>query len=68
MSPKTPIFKPRELVDLLKSHGYQEVTQVGSHPKMRREGIVVIIPIHHGRDLAPGLIAAILRRAGIEIT
>jgi len=33
MSPKLAVLKPRELIAILKSHGYQEVGQSGSHLK-----------------------------------
>ena len=45
ISPKLPVFKPRELVALLKSHGYEEISQSGSHLKMRKETITVVVSI-----------------------
>ena len=61
ISPKLPVFKPRELVALLKSHGYEEISQSGSHLKMRKETITVVVPVHQGRDLPSGLVAEIGR-------
>jgi predicted RNA binding protein YcfA (HicA-like mRNA interferase family) len=66
MSPKTPVFKPMELVALLKTHGFKEISQSGSHLKMEKEGDFVIVPVHRGRDLPNGLVAAILRKAKID--
>ncbi len=64
--PKT--FKPRELVRLLKEHGFVEHHQKGSHlflvhPESRR---VAIVPIH-SKDVPRGTFYTILRSAGIDI-
>jgi predicted RNA binding protein YcfA (HicA-like mRNA interferase family) len=67
MSPKTPVFKPRELTALLKTHGFKEISQSGSHLKMEKEGNIIIVPVHQGRDLPDGLVAAILRKAKIDL-
>jgi len=68
MSPKAPIFKPDELIRLLENHGFIKISQKGSHVKMRNQtGTIIIIPVHQGKDLKKGLLAAILRRAGITV-
>jgi predicted RNA binding protein YcfA (HicA-like mRNA interferase family) len=66
MSPNLPVFKPKELIALLKTHGFKEISQSGSHLKMKKNDNIVIVPVHRGRDLSPGLVAAILRQAGID--
>jgi predicted RNA binding protein YcfA (HicA-like mRNA interferase family) len=66
MSPNLPVFKPKELIALLKTHGFKEISQSGSHLKMKKDENIVIVPVHQGRDLPSGLVAAILRQAGID--
>ena len=66
MSPKLPVMKPAELVRLLEKNGFKLVDQTGSHMKMRNgDNVTVIIPVHKGKDIGRGLLAAILRQAGI---
>ena len=68
MSPKLPVFKPSELIRLLESCGFKQIDQTGSHVKLRNgENVTVIVPVHKGKDIKPGLAAAILRQAGIDI-
>ena len=45
------IIRSRELIKLLKSNGWYEDSQTGSHLKMRKEGKLhpVVIPIHTRR-------------------
>jgi len=69
MSPKLPAMKAEELIKLLKSHGFRAVSQKGSHVKMKSEaGETIIIPVHSGKDLKPGLLLSILNRAGINVS
>lgn len=49
----------------LRRVGFVEVSQRGSHVKLKNEvGRVVIVPMH--RELAPGTLGSILRQAGLE--
>jgi predicted RNA binding protein YcfA (HicA-like mRNA interferase family) len=41
--------------------GFVQTSQRGSHVKLRREQLTVIVPIH--RELAPGTLRSILRQA-----
>ncbi len=42
-------MKAKELVKLLKSNGWHEVSQNGSHLKMKKNHQIEIIPIHTRR-------------------
>jgi predicted RNA binding protein YcfA (HicA-like mRNA interferase family) len=67
MSPKSPVFKPAELIRLLEQNDFVKVAQEGSHVKMRnKENTTLIIPLHQEKDLKRGLVIAILRQAGID--
>ena len=58
---------PKEMVKLLKKNGFAEVSQKGSHLKLKNEGtgVVVIVPMH-GKDLPSGTEQAILKQAGLK--
>lgn len=59
-----PVLKPREVVALLKVHGFVEVRQRGSHKQFRHaDGRVTTVPFHAGRDISPTL----LRRIASDI-
>lgn len=58
---------PREMVRYLKKSGFEEVSQNGSHIKMRNyeNGKTVIIP-YHSKAMKKGLELAILKQAGLK--
>ena len=60
-------MRPREMVKLLKKHGFVEVSQNGSHLKMLNEksNRTTIVPIH-ARDLTVSTQNKILKQAGIK--
>jgi mRNA interferase HicA len=58
---------PREMIKLLKKNGFEEISQNGSHVKLKNEetGRTVIVP-YHSKDLKKGLEQAILKQAGLQ--
>jgi len=67
MSPKLPHLKPREVVDLLKNHGFEKDRQVGSHAVyLHSDGRRTTVPMHEGRTIGIGLLRRILRDADID--
>ncbi|MBQ7242476.1 MAG: type II toxin-antitoxin system HicA family toxin [Firmicutes bacterium] len=58
---------PKELIKLLKKNGFEEISQNGSHIKMKNfeTGRQTIIPLH-SKALKKGLEQAILKQAGIK--
>ena len=56
---------PREMISLLKKNGFVEISQNGSHIKMRNEetGKQTTVP-YHSKSLKKGLEQAILKQAG----
>jgi len=65
---KTPILKPREVVALLESFGFQEVRQKGSHKQFRHpDGRCTTVPFHSGRDISPILLRQIASDIGLTI-
>ncbi|RMC48913.1 type II toxin-antitoxin system HicA family toxin [Lactobacillus sp. ESL0228] len=60
-------MKPREIVKLLKSNGFKEKSQRGSHLKLYNPNtnVTVFVPIH-AKELKKGLEQAIFREAGLK--
>ena len=66
MSPSLPIVSGREVVRALAKVGFLEVSQRGSHLKLRNEKKrTVIVPLH--RELARGTLRSILRQADLTV-
>lgn len=52
-----PVLKPRAVIKILKSLGFQEVRQKGSHKQFRHsDGRITTVPFHKGRDISPILL------------
>lgn len=58
---------PKEMIKHLKKNGFEEVSQNGSHVKMRnaKNGVTVVVP-YHSRAMKKGLEQAILKQAGLK--
>ncbi len=68
MAPRPPVLKPREVVTLLERFGFIEVRQRGSHKQFRHsDGRNTTVPMHQGRDIAPGLLRQIARDIGLTV-
>ncbi len=66
MSPAPPLISGAQAIAALAKVGFIEVSQRGSHVKLRREdGTTVIVPRH--RVLARGTLRSILRQAGLSV-
>lgn len=64
MSSRRPV-SGRQVIAALERAGFSNVSQRGSHVKLRNEeGRVVIVPMH--RELAVGTLSSILRQAGLH--
>lgn len=65
MSPRLPRLSGAEVRTALQRGGFNQVSQRGSHAKLRHaDGRVVIVPMH--KELATGTLASILRQAGLN--
>jgi predicted RNA binding protein YcfA (HicA-like mRNA interferase family) len=63
-----PILKPREVVALLKAHGFTEVRQRGSHKQFRHpDGRCTTVPFHGARDISPTLLRKIARDVRLTV-
>ena len=65
--PKIPPLNPRKLIKILEKTGFKIVRQKGSHVIMMNDRKTrIVMPVHPGKDIKPGLIRAIIREAGIS--
>ncbi len=65
---KAPILKPREVITILESLGFQEVRQRGSHKQYRhQDGRCTTVPFHSGRDVSPILLRQIAKDIGLTL-
>ena len=58
---------PREMIKHLKKNGFEDISQNGSHVKMKNQvtGKTVIVP-YHSKAMKKGLEQAILKQAGLK--
>ncbi len=60
--PKLPRLKGKELIKLLKRHGFEVIRTRGSHHFMRHpDGRGTVVPVHAGETIGPGLLSKIVR-------
>lgn len=65
--PKIPPLNPNKIVKILEKTGFKVIRQKGSHViMMNSRKTRIVIPVHPGKDIKPGLIRAIIREAGIS--
>jgi len=66
VNPQLPVVSGSEAVRALGTIGFAQVSQRGSHVKLRNaDGRTVIVPLH--RELAPGTLRSILRQADLSV-
>ena len=61
-------MKVREVVRLLEKQGWRELRSKGSHRHFKHpyERLVITVPGNDGKELAPGTLNAILKKAGLK--
>lgn len=66
---RMPQVTARDLVRFLKSQGFIEDRQTGSHLTLWHEGrqVSVTVPMHTSTDIGRGLAVRILRDAGFSV-
>ena len=66
MSRITPL-KPLKLIKILGKIGFKVVRQKGSHMiLMNDKRVRIVVPVHPGKSVKPGLVRAIIGEAGIS--
>jgi predicted RNA binding protein YcfA (HicA-like mRNA interferase family) len=57
---------PQKLIEVLQKAGFKVIRRKGSHVIMMDEKKTrIVVPIHPGREVKPGLVRAIIREAGL---
>jgi predicted RNA binding protein YcfA (HicA-like mRNA interferase family) len=65
--PKIPQINSIQLIKILEQEGFKVIRQKGSHVILiNKEKTRIVIPLHPGKDIKPGLLRAIIREAGIN--
>ncbi len=65
---RLPILKPREVIAVLASLGFEEIRQRGSHKQFRHpDGRQTTVPFHGGRDISPILLRRIIKDIGLTV-
>lgn len=66
---RMPQVTAQDLIRFLKSHGFIEDRQSGSHLTLRHEArkVSVTIPVHTSCDVGRGLAVRILKDAGFSV-
>ncbi len=61
-------MRVREVIRLLEAHGWVEIRSRGSHRHFKHPTLpmVVTVPGDNGKELAPGTLNAILKKAGLK--
>jgi predicted RNA binding protein YcfA (HicA-like mRNA interferase family) len=61
-------MKVREVIRLLERHGWVEMRSRGSHRHFKHPGqaFVITVPGDDGKELAPGTLNVILKKAGLK--
>ena len=66
--PGLPNCTGREAVRAFERLGYRRVRQDGSHVRLKRQGRTSLtVPVHHGKDLAPGTLRALINKSGFTV-
>ncbi len=64
----TPVLKPSEVADILRTLGFELVRQRGSHQQFRdARGRCTTVPAHKGRDIATPLLRQIAKDIGMTL-
>lgn len=59
----------KEVIAILKKHGWAHTSTRGSHHKMEKNGYrSVPVPVHGTRDLGVGLLKAIEKQTDVKLT
>lgn len=56
----------KQMIKLLKKNGFIEVSQNGSHVKLKNSNNITVIVPNHAKDLKKGTEQQILKQAGLK--
>jgi predicted RNA binding protein YcfA (HicA-like mRNA interferase family) len=59
------LYSSRHIIKILNRHGFVEIDQTGSHKKLRKDNLTVIVPAAK-REIPFGTFMSILRQSGLS--
>jgi predicted RNA binding protein YcfA (HicA-like mRNA interferase family) len=61
-------LKPERAIRAFERAGWENLGRLGKHFKLRKAGNpnILSVPFHGGKPLKPGLVRALLKKAGME--
>lgn len=63
-----PVLRAQEVTAILRTLGFEEVRQRGSHKQFRHtDGRGTTVPVHAGRDISPILLRQIASDIGMTV-
>ncbi|MEO6392152.1 MAG: type II toxin-antitoxin system HicA family toxin [Pyrinomonadaceae bacterium] len=63
-----PVLKPTEVVSILRTLGFVEIRQRGSHKQFRHEDRRgTTVPVHKSRDISPALLRKIAQDIDLTV-
>ncbi len=65
MSPPLPVVSGAQVITTLLRAEFAEVSQRGSHVKLRKGELTVIVPRH--KELASGTLRSVIRQSGMTV-
>ncbi len=65
--PKLTVVNPQKLIMVLERSGFYKARQKGSHAILisNEKHARIVVPVHPGKCVKPGLVRAIIREAGL---
>jgi predicted RNA binding protein YcfA (HicA-like mRNA interferase family) len=68
MTPRLPVRTARQILKILRKHGFEIERQSGSHVVLRHpDGRRTTVPVHSQRDLGKGLLRQILKDTELTV-
>jgi len=68
VSRRFPVRNAKEVVKVLRKHGFGLVAQSGSHQKWRHQsGRQVIVAMHGGKPIPIGTLKSIIEGSGLDV-
>jgi predicted RNA binding protein YcfA (HicA-like mRNA interferase family) len=65
--PKIKPFAPHKIIKVLEKAGFKVVRKKGSHVIMINDkGTRIVVPVHPGKDVQPGLVRAIIKETALS--
>ena len=65
MNPPLPVVSGADAINALVDAGFARLGQRGSHVKLRKADLTVIVPLH--RELAPGTLRSVIRQSEMSV-